>query len=113
MSEFGCDVLIQSGRTGTACEYVHMQTNPFFDLLLNSHKTKERGLYRKIHQDIHVMGIGFAAGDGAEDVKILDAHGPEFGEMGFEGGQDVFGLGHENRIAEMRRKVKGGGAARS
>jgi len=57
------------------------------------------------------MGFGFAAGDGAEDVKVFNTHGPEFGEMGFERGKDMIGLGHGGRIAEKRGEVKSGFAA--
>lgn len=57
------------------------------------------------------MGFGFAAGNGAEDVKVFNPHGPEFGKMGFEGGEDVVGLGHERRIAEKRGEVKSAGGA--
>jgi hypothetical protein len=54
------------------------------------------------------MGFGFAAGNGAEDVKVFNAHGPEFGEMGLEGGKDMIGLGHGGRIAEKQKEVKSG-----
>ena len=57
------------------------------------------------------MGFGFAAGNGAEDVKVFNPHGPEFGKVGFEGGENVVGLGHEIRIAEKRGEVKSAGGA--
>lgn len=91
--------MVQAGGATTSRHQIHRKVQKGFHILFETNETNQAGDFFKFHKDIHILRVGFASGDGAENIQILDAHGPELGEMGFERGEDLFGFGHGSGVS--------------
>ena len=81
MAQVRFDDSVQPRGAATSCHEIHREIQKSFDIVFEANKTNQAGNFVKIDQDIHIMGFGFAAGDGAEDVKVPHAHSSEFGKV--------------------------------
>jgi hypothetical protein len=85
MTQFRFDVAVKSGGAAAPGYKIDRKIQKSLDVVFEANKPNQSWNLLKLDEDIDIMGLGFAAGDGAEDIQILDAHGPEFREMVFEG----------------------------